>query len=254
MMTTQLPEKIRKEIDGIQRPVVFLALSGSHRFGFASPDSDWDIRGTFLLTLEEAISLYKPDDEINRLDKEPPELDLVLWELQKMCELLLKKNGNVLEQIFSPLVIKTSSAHEELREIARDCVTRHHVQHYRGFFLTQWKLLTKESPVRIKPLLYAYRTLLTGVHLMRTGEVEANLETLAQIYGYEYLLAWIEEKRTGTEQGTNDAVDVEFHERQLLELEKRMLRESDESGLPDKPNGKAALNDWYLRLRLNGLT
>ena len=34
------------------------------------------------------------------------------------------------------------------------------------------------DPPRVKPLLYVYRVLLTGIHLMRTGEVEANLVTL----------------------------------------------------------------------------
>ena len=32
----------------------------------------------------------------------------------------------------------------------------------------------------MKPLLYVYRVLLTGIHLMRTGELEANLVTLNQ--------------------------------------------------------------------------
>lgn len=39
----------------------------------------------------------------------------------------------------------------------------------------QWKLFLEASPRQVKPLLYVYRVLLTGIHLMRTGEVEANL-------------------------------------------------------------------------------
>jgi len=37
------------------------------------------------------------------------------------------------------------------------------------------KLFAKESPPRVKPLLYIYRVLLTGIHLMRTGQVESQL-------------------------------------------------------------------------------
>jgi predicted nucleotidyltransferase len=89
---------------------------------------------------------------------------------------LLTRNG--LEQLYSPLVVHTTPEHEELKAIARGCVTRHHSHHYFGFARTQWGLFEKESPRRVKPLLYVYRVLLTGIHLMRTGVVEADLTRL----------------------------------------------------------------------------
>jgi hypothetical protein len=71
--------------------------------------------------------------------------------------LLMKKNGYVLEQLFSPLVVHTTPEHTELKEIAQGCVTKHHSHHYLGFTETQWKLFLKESPRRVKPLLCVYR-------------------------------------------------------------------------------------------------
>ena len=103
------------------------------------------------------------------------EVDLVTHDARKFFGLLLKKNGYVLEQLYSPLVVGTTPEHEELKAIAQGCITRHHSHHYFGFAETQWRLFEKESPRRVKPLLYVYRVLLTGLHLMRTGEVEANL-------------------------------------------------------------------------------
>ena len=97
---------------------------------------------------------------------------------RKFFGLLLKPNGYVLEQVLSPLIVRTTPAHEELTAIAAHCVTRRHERHYRGFAAGQWKLFEREQPPRIKPLLYVYRVLLTGIHLMRTGVVEANLSTL----------------------------------------------------------------------------
>ena len=90
----------------------------------------------------------------------------------------LRKNGYVLEQLYSPLVVHETPEHSELKSIAHSCITRHHNHHYRGFAETQWRLFEKEQPPRVKPLLYVYRVLLTGIHLMRTGEVEANLVRL----------------------------------------------------------------------------
>lgn len=76
-------------------------------------------------------------------------------------------------------------------------ITRHHSHHYFGFAETQWKLFLKTLPRRVKPLLYVYRVLLTGIHLMRTGEVEANLVTLNEEFRLPYIadlvarkLAW----------------------------------------------------------------
>lgn len=109
------------------------------------------------------------------------EIDLVTHDVEKFFRLMLKRNGYVLEQIFSPLVVYSTSLHEELKSIATNCITRHHAHHYLGFAATQWKLFSKESPPRVKPLLYVYRVLLTGIHLMRTGEVEANLVTLNEL-------------------------------------------------------------------------
>src|SRR5205814_3408979 len=133
------------------------------------------LRGVHLLPLREVVGLDTGPETIEASGKEDGlELDLVTHEARKFFSLLLKKNGYVLEQLYSPLVVHTTATHEELKGIARSCVTRHHSHHYLGFARTQWELFEKERPRRIKPLLYVYRVLLTGIHLMRTAEVEAN--------------------------------------------------------------------------------
>ena len=76
---------------------------------------------------------------------------------------------------------------DELRPLAHRCITRHHYHHYRGFYATQRKLIAKEEPKRAKPVLYAYRVLMTGIHLLMTGEVEANLLRLNEHFGFGFL-------------------------------------------------------------------
>src|SRR5207302_5196634 len=124
----------------------------------------------------------------------------VTHDVKKFFGLLLKKNGYVLEQLYSPLIVHTTLAHAELKEIARGCITRLHVHHYLGFAQTQWGLFEKETPRRVKPLLYVYRVLLTGTHLMRTGVVEPNLVHPQESFRLPYLpeliarkLAWHEQ-------------------------------------------------------------
>lgn len=62
----------------------------------------------------------------------------------------------------SPLIVRATPEHEELKAIAKGCVTRFHCHHYFGFAANQWKLFAKEDPPRVKPLLYVYRVLLNG--------------------------------------------------------------------------------------------
>src|ERR1043165_83342 len=152
--------------------LLFATISGAHLYGFPSPDSDYDLRGSHILPLSQVIGLHVKHETIEKPGvHDGLEIDLVTHDVYKFFGLLLKKNGYVLEQLLSPLVVHTTPEHDELKAIAKNCITRHHSHHYLGFADTQWKLFRKEDPPKVKPLLYVYRVLLTGIHLMRTGEV-----------------------------------------------------------------------------------
>lgn len=232
-------------------PLVFATISGAHLYGFPSPDSDFDLRGVHLLPLETVVGL---DEGKQTVEKEGIydglEIDLVTHDAAKFFALMLRRNGYVLEQIFSPLVVFTTPEHEELKSIGATCITRHHAHHYLGFAATQWKLFAKESPPRVKPLLYVYRVLLTGIHLMRTGIVEANLVALNESAKLSYLDDLISQKQTGPEKGTLAAADFEFHTREYERLTQELESAYEQSNLPEMPSGRSALNDLLVRLRL----
>jgi predicted nucleotidyltransferase len=163
----------------------------------------------------------------------------------------LKKNGYVLEQLYSPLVVQTTPAHEELQAIVRQCITRHHSHHYFGFAETQWRLFEKEQPHRVKPLLYVYRVLLTGIHLMRTGEIEANLRHLNETFRLAYLDDLIACKLAGPEQARLEEADLPFYRQEYERLRGELEEAHRASPLPEAPSGKAALDDLLVRLRLH---
>src|SRR6266436_1569024 len=183
LSTRETDPRLHRIVAAQPYPLLFATISGAHLYGFPSPDSDFDLRGAYVLPLEKVISLEVRDDTVEDSRViEGLEMDIVSHDVRKFFGLLLKKNGYVLEQLFSPLIVHTTPEHEELKDLARSCITRHHSHHYFGFAETQWKLFLKASPRRVKPLLYVYRVLLTGIHLMRTGNVEANLLTLNQTF------------------------------------------------------------------------
>ncbi|MEI7459224.1 MAG: nucleotidyltransferase domain-containing protein [Pirellula sp.] len=245
-------EKMMTHVKSHPFPLVFATISGAHLYGFPSPDSDFDLRGVHLLPLKTVLSL---DDGQQTVEKEGIydglEIDLVTHDAAKFFGLMLKRNGYVLEQLLSPLVVFTTPEHEELKSIATRCITRHHAHHYLGFAATQWRLFEKESPPRVKPLLYTFRVLLTGIHLMKTGEVQANLCILNESAKLSYLNELIHRKLTGAEQGVLDAADMEFYRVEYERLTSELERAFEESTLPETPTARASINDLLVRLRLN---
>lgn len=243
--------RLEAQVDGHPYPLLFATISGAHLYGFPSPDSDYDLRGVHVLPLEDVVGLKASRETIEKSGIDDGlEIDLVTHDAHKFFGLMLKKNGYVLEQVFSPLVVRTTPAHAELVSIARECITRHHAHHYLGFAETQWRLFQKEERPRVKPLLYVYRVLLTGIQLMRTGEVEANLVRLNESFQLPHVPALIEQKVTGAEKGELRAADMVFHESEYARLRELLLAEFESSKLPESPLGAAALNDLLVRIRL----
>jgi predicted nucleotidyltransferase len=231
-------EALRLLVTGSDFAPLFVTVSGAHLYGFPSPDSDVDLRGCHRLPLEAVVGLEVPELTVQRkIDHGGTEVELVSHDVGKYLRLLVKNNGYVLEQIFSPLVVMGDGFLEQLRPLARRCITRHHYHHYRGFLGTQRKLLEKQQPRRVKAVLYAYRVVLTGIHLLRTGEVEANLPRLADLYERPFLPRRIEQKRR--EKGTAPDLDWAFHDAQLTELEAVLDRAYQESPLPEDRDRRA---------------
>lgn len=242
--------RLARRVASQPHPLLFVTISGAHLYGFPSPDSDFDLRGAHILPVKTVVGLDISDETIETSGIDDGlEIDLVTHDVKKFFTLMLRKNGYVLEQLHSPLVLLTTPEHDELTLLARDCVTRHHAYHYLGFAQTQWKLFAKESSPRVKPLLYVYRVLLTGIHLMRTGEVEANLVKLNQQYQLPYVPDLIAQKLAGPEKSKLDDAQLAFHEAEYMRLRELLQTESDRSHLPEVATAKAGLNDLLIRLR-----
>ncbi len=244
-------DRLRDEVARQPYPLLFVTVSGAHLYGFPSPDSDYDLRGVHVLPAREVVGLEGGRETVEVSEtRDGLEVDLVTHDLKKFCGLLLKKNGYVLEQLYSPLVVHTTPAHDELKRIAAGCVTRHHSHHYFGFAETQWRLFEKERPRRVKPLLYVYRVLLTGIHLMRTGAVEANLVRLNDEYRRPYIPDLIARKLAGPEHSTLEDAGIAFYQGEYERLRRELEDAFQSSTLPDAPSAKPALNDLLVQTRL----
>ncbi|MEK6238195.1 MAG: nucleotidyltransferase domain-containing protein [Planctomycetales bacterium] len=228
------------------RPL-FVTVSGAHLYGFDSPDSDIDLRGCHLLPLEDLVGLKAPEETYQQdVDHQGWEIDLVSHDVGKYLRLLVKNNGYILEQVFSPLVVLGQDFLDELRPLASRCVTRFHYHHYRGFYSTQRNLIEKQQPRKAKAILYAYRVLMTGIHLMKTGEVEANLPRLNESFRLSFIDDLIAQK---TQEHIAANVDWDFHAGQLDALEAKLNQAFEDSTLPETRD-RDGVNRLLVRLRL----
>jgi uncharacterized protein len=243
---------LKKQVEQHPYPLLFATISGAHLYGFPSPDSDFDLRGVHLLPLPEVVGLKNGHETVEKSGiHDGLEIDLVTHDAKKFFNLMLKKNGYVLEQVFSPLLIHTTAEHAELKEIAKECITKHHAHHYLGFAETQWKLFEKEAPPRVKPLLYVYRVLLTGIHLMQTGVIEANLVRLNESMKLPYLDDLIARKVGGAEKERLADANLAFHRSEYKRLRSKLQTAYEASAVPELARGSAALHELLVRLRLN---
>ena len=245
---TVQPEALAPIVDS--GPVaLFATISGAHLYGFASANSDVDIRGAFVLPVDQVLGLgpCKETWEVSKV-MEGLEVDWVAHDVKKFVQLMTKRNGYVLEQLYSPLVVRGGSWIQELRALGRGCIIRPLYFHYRGFFHNQKKMLEKNEPTA-KALLYAYRVLLTGIHVLKTAMVEAHLPTLLSHYPQQGLEALIDMKVEGSEKSTLEPEALAAHWEALGNLEAELDRCHEKSPLPAEVENREALSDFVVRAR-----
>ncbi|MFK7766345.1 MAG: nucleotidyltransferase domain-containing protein [Mariniblastus sp.] len=227
---------------------LFITISGSHIYGFSSPDSDVDLRGCHRLPVESVVGLSLPNETIDRTSIEDGvEVDVVSHDVGKYFRLLVKNNGLILEQIFSPLVVMGQEFLDELKPIAQRCITRFHFHHYRGFYATKRKDLERQNVKQAKSLLYAYRVLCTGTHLMKTGRMETDIRMLHGDMGLDFIPDLIAAKKQ--EKIELADLDWDFHASELDRLEAAMERAFESSDLTEQRDTEA-VNELLVRLRL----
>ncbi|GAA4953829.1 nucleotidyltransferase domain-containing protein [Actinoplanes utahensis] len=249
-MTLDIPQWAAEAATTLPYPLLFATVSGAHLYGFASRDSDLDLRASHVLPPAEVVGLRTGPDTLQHSGvRDGVELDVVSHDLLKFAKLLNSRNGYVLEQLLSPLVVVTSDVHAELKAVAPGLLTSNHAHHYLGFAATQERLYHKTG--QLKPALYTLRVLLTGIHLMRTGELECDLGVLGAAISYVPEL--IAAKREA-EHGPLPAFAAARLAADVPALRAELEEARDRTHLPGyaDPGAVATLHDIVVHTRLIG--
>ena len=109
--------------------ILFAAESGSRAWGFASPDSDYDVRFIYVRPKEEYLRLDTVKDVIEVPINEV--LDINGWDLQKTLRLLYKSNPTLFEWFSSPIVYMETEFADEFRAMMMEYFsTKRSLHHY----------------------------------------------------------------------------------------------------------------------------
>ena len=142
--------------------ILYAAESGSRAWGFASPDSDWDVRAIYVHPRDWYLSIAeKQADTFAAMD--PGDIDLSAWELRKALRLFAKSNLPLFEWLGSPLVyLDRDGFGDRLRALVPNCFDpRGAAWHHLSMQRSALEDLAPDGTIRIKKLCYALRSALS---------------------------------------------------------------------------------------------
>lgn len=141
--------------------ILYAVESGSRAWGFASPDSDYDIRFIYKHDLDYYLSLWEQNDVIEFMTED--DLDGSGWDLRKTLKLLAKSNAPLLEWIYSPVVYYENEAFmNQMRTLAQDCFSPVACLHHYLGTTKNFMAVCAQEEVKLKSYFYALRTALAG--------------------------------------------------------------------------------------------
>lgn len=242
----RIAERVVQE-EGERREHLVVYLSGAHAYGFPSPDSDLDLKAIHVANTADLLGFEAPEPTVDRAEVlDGVEIDYTSNELAHALAGMLAGNGNFLERALGRTVAFASPLLDELRPIARRCLSRRVHRHYRGFAANQLKFLEKEPTA--KKLLYVLRTTTTGIHLLDTGELETDLGALMARYDLADAAELIERKRAGERVALDRAQLADWRPR-VDALFARLDSARDTSVLLEDPPNIAEAREWLLAIR-----
>ena len=151
-----------KKIEERENVKIIMAIeSGSRAWGFASPDSDYDVRFIYVRKEEDYLKLEKTRDVIEwQLDDV---LDINGWDIKKTLQLLHNSNPTVFEWCASPIVYWETEEFTWLKEILPQYFSvKKSLYHYWHTSETHYKTHLLSDEVNIKKYFYALRPLLAA--------------------------------------------------------------------------------------------
>ncbi|MCR5690520.1 MAG: nucleotidyltransferase domain-containing protein [Clostridiales bacterium] len=167
-MTDVIANKLREIEERENVRVLHCVESGSRAWGFASPDSDYDVRFIYVRPAEFYLRLEKTRDVIEwQLDDT---LDINGWDLQKALRLLHRSNPTLFEWNSSPIVYHTTGEWREISNVINEYfVKKAGLYHYLSTAKRNYAEFLTGETVKLKKYFYVLRPVLACRWILKYG-------------------------------------------------------------------------------------
>ena len=156
-----MKEKIKQQLKSVEKEneiVILLAVeSGSRAWGFASQDSDYDVRFVYIEKPQRYLSIDEGKDVIEYPVNDL--LDISGWDIRKTLKLFRKSNPPLLEWLHSPIIYcEKFEFAEKLREFSLTYFSpKSCLHHYLNMAKGNYRDYLQRDIVRIKKYFYVLR-------------------------------------------------------------------------------------------------
>jgi hypothetical protein len=229
------------------RKIIGVSVLGDLAQGFAAAGAPLVLKGLHVEPTENLVGIATSPGTINWVgEHEGLLIDFSSLEIGQASPALLRGDGAVLERVLAPLQVFGGRDLGRLQQVTRGVICRRFFNHYREFSRGVLKDFEGQPPCTLRRCLSAYRSGLTGVHLLRTGEVELDLPALCGSHGYPGLEQLIADHRARP--GARLDPDSPWINR-MARLHALLDSAYESSQLPVDPPAPADLEEYLLDMR-----
>ena len=167
-MREKIQEQLRRIEEAENIKILFAVESGSRAWGFASPDSDYDVRFIYIRRLEDYLRLGAIRDVIELPIDDV--LDINGWDLQKTLRLLHKSNPTLFEWFSSPIVYQETEFADKFRDLMMHYFSsKKTMYHYVSMAEGNYREYLKGDLIRAKKYFYVLRPVLACQWILDWG-------------------------------------------------------------------------------------
>ena len=167
-MKEKIQEQLRRIEEAENIKILLAVESGSRAWGFASLDSDYDVRFIYIRRLEDYLRLDAIRDVIELPINDV--LDINGWDLQKTLRLLHKSNPTLFEWFSSPIVYQKTEFADKFRDLMMHYFSsKKTLYHYVSMAEGNYREYLKGDLVKAKKYFYALRPVLACQWILDRG-------------------------------------------------------------------------------------
>ena len=170
-----MKDTILKKLDEIEKDndvkILFAIESGSRAWGFASPDSDYDVRFVYAHPTDRYLSIHDGKEHIELPVNAV--LDIGGWDIRRTLRYIAKTNAIIYEWYQSPIIYRThTTLLQDLNEIGNDYFSpQAAMHHYLGMAVNTFEGSLRGEKVKLKKYFYALRPVLAARWIWKKGSV-----------------------------------------------------------------------------------